>query len=397
MTTKDPRKPHVLKILRGFAGDGPNRLVLNLLRQWSPDRIAVSIVALAPEGTLRADIEEEVARLGGISQVFPTPVRHARKTAGRVAREIRRQRITHIHAHLLRADIVARRAARLTHTPCLVTEHGIHSWGEKGRVLRPGVRRWYLASLKGGVTVCAISEKVYRDLEGEGVPPRRLRLVRNGVNLDEFTATSLEERRTLRAKIGIDETAGPVLVAVGSLIPRKSPRTVLHVLKYLQNHGCPGARLIYLGDGPMATDLKREALSLGLGHQVHLIGYRQNPREIVAAADICVHPSKDEPFGLVVAEAMATGLPVVVRAGAGSDDLIAPMPLSFAAEGDDIPAWGAAVLAAHQYLKSDPEKIIQGCHSFAQENFDIRETARGYLRLYRSGNQDQRAERSPRR
>ncbi|MEO8376969.1 MAG: hypothetical protein ABI579_04795, partial [Candidatus Sumerlaeota bacterium] len=56
---------HLLKIIRGFAIEGPTNLVLRLLRAWSADDLRVSLVSLSDEGPLRPEIEREITRLGG--------------------------------------------------------------------------------------------------------------------------------------------------------------------------------------------------------------------------------------------------------------------------------------------------------------------------------------------
>jgi glycosyltransferase involved in cell wall biosynthesis len=72
----------------------------------------------------------------------------------------------------------------------------------------------------------------------------------------------------------------------------------------------PGARLVIVGGGD-TTPVRRRMTDLGLRDRVLLLGSTPDIAAVYGGADLLVHPSKAESFGLVVVEAMAAGLPVV--------------------------------------------------------------------------------------
>lgn len=82
--------------------------------------------------------------------------------------------------------------------------------------------------------------------------------------------------------------------------------------------------LVILGDGVLRRDMEALIASLGLEHSVHLPGFRQYSElpEFYASAGGFVHPSTTEQWGLVVNEAMASGLPVAVSARCGCAEML---------------------------------------------------------------------------
>jgi glycosyltransferase involved in cell wall biosynthesis len=73
----------------------------------------------------------------------------------------------------------------------------------------------------------------------------------------------------------------------------------------------PDWDIAIIGDGPAAASLKEKAIALGLAPRVHFYGFVDNAHEIYEKSDIFVYASPCEGFGMVIAEAQASGLPVV--------------------------------------------------------------------------------------
>ncbi len=112
----------------------------------------------------------------------------------------------------------------------------------------------------------------------------------------------------------------PRIVFSGKLTPIKAPEILLEAFARL---GEPRATLCYVGDGPLRAMLEERAHTLGIGARVCFVGFR-NQRELPAfydAADVFVLPSRREPWGLVVNEAMNAGRAIVVsdQVGSGPD------------------------------------------------------------------------------
>jgi glycosyltransferase involved in cell wall biosynthesis len=97
------------------------------------------------------------------------------------------------------------------------------------------------------------------------------------------------------------------------------------------------------GDGPLEEDLKARAAELGIADRVRFLGWRKDRGALLAAADICVLPSRWEPFGTVMLEAWAAGIPLVAAASQGPAALIADGGNGLLVPVDDAPALVAAI------------------------------------------------------
>lgn len=106
--------------------------------------------------------------------------------------------------------------------------------------------------------------------------------------------------------------AAPLLLCLARLHRAKGVDTLLRALV-----GVPEAYLWIAGEGALKGELKRQAGALGVSARVRFLGWRADRSALLRAADICVLPSRHEPFGTVMVEAWAAGIPLIAAAAAG--------------------------------------------------------------------------------
>lgn len=142
-------------------------------------------------------------------------------------------------------------------------------------------------------------------------------------------------------------------------------------------------RCLFIGTGPLLDPLKKRAEALGLAETCIFQGVRMDIADIYPLMDLFVLPSLREPFGLVLLEAMASGVPVISTASGG--------PLDFIQSGVNgilVPPSDPIELAAQiDFLLSDPEiavAIAKQGYETVQKGFDIKETTRQVCDLYHS-------------
>lgn len=106
-----------------------------------------------------------------------------------------------------------------------------------------------------------------------------------------------------------DDSDAPLILGAGRLTEQKDIPTLLRAFARLREGRA--ARLVVLGEGPRRSALEALAQRLSIREDVHLPGFVDDPYAYMRAASVFALSSHDEPFGLVLVEAMACGTPVV--------------------------------------------------------------------------------------
>ncbi len=215
---------------------------------------------------------------------------------------------------------------------------------------------WEKKAFQEAQTVVAVSNKVGEDLLEIGVPQESIRVIANGVDLQEFTPGNCDRHRwNLPQEVPLALFAGDIR------IKRKNLDTVLRALVKV-----PELHLAVAGvtEGSPYLDL---AASLNLSKRVHFLGYRPDVPQLMKTADFLVFPSRYEPFGLVIIEAMATGIPVITASSTGAADLVKPEAGIVISDAEDV----EALTEALQILTSNPElrnKMGQAARAIAEKH-----------------------------
>jgi len=173
-----------------------------------------------------------------------------------------------------------------------------------------------------------------------GVRPERAVVVYYGVD-DKYVPQRPDE--ALAHRLGL--RGHPILMCLGSLRPRKNLSVLLSALRLVLDER-PDVRLCVVGSGECEVELRAQAGELGLAHAVHFAG-RVPETEKVAwynLADIFVHPSRLEGFGLAAAEAMACGKPVVASRAGSLPEIVSDGETGLMCPPDDPPCFSRAIL-----------------------------------------------------
>lgn len=169
---------------------------------------------------------------------------------------------------------------------------------------------------KGSKKIISVSEGVKREiLENYNVPEEKITVIPNGVDLEEFSPDP-QKRIEIRNQYNIDEN-DIVLLFTGYEFRRKG---LEYVIKALPDIG-KNAKLFAVGKSN-PKPFQKLANKLGVSDNVIFTGFVQEIKDYYAASDIFVFPSTYEPFGLVITEAMATGIPAITSDLAGAAELI---------------------------------------------------------------------------
>jgi len=149
----------------------------------------------------------------------------------------------------------------------------------------------------------------------QGIDPAKIILVYDAI--PKSPVKSLNIRRIWQ----IDPTVRFIVGCVANLSEAKGHSFLLEAHAEFVRHQ-PNTVLVLVGDGPLKGRLVRQACSLRIENSVLFVGHDSRAREIIAALDLLVVPSKSEAFGLVLLEAMRARTPIVATNSGGISEIV---------------------------------------------------------------------------
>ena len=210
------------------------------------------------------------------------------------------------------------------------------------------------------------------------VPPERVRVVYNGVDLARFHPDArAKAHAAARAEAGIPGDAWTMLF-VGSGFQRKGLATAIEALARLPKK----TRLIVVGKGDIGP-YQAEASRFGVNERVVWLGAKRDVERWYAASDVVVLPTIYEPFGNVHLEALASGVPIVTTTRAGGAEIVSDACGAVVPHTDP-----AAVAHAVERIRARaPTTVRMACRT-AAEPFTYAAQAAGFHAIYRDARRD---------
>ena len=149
-----------------------------------------------------------------------------------------------------------------------------------------------------------------------GVPAERVHRVYLGIDRDLFRPVSPAERAAAKARMGW--SSRPAIVFIGGLGDRrKGFDTLFEAWGRMAADRSWSADLAVIGTGAEMPYWKDRTASAGLGDRIHFLGFRRDVPSVLAACDAMIAPTRYEPYGMAVQEALAMGIPALVSRSAG--------------------------------------------------------------------------------
>ena len=296
-----PMKIAQVMLSQGFGG--AERYYVDLCRALA-DR-GYSVLAVCRHGSVahgelakHAAIAVEPVRVLGAWD--PLARRVIRRTVGRFGPDL-------VHTHMARGAWLGGSAAQQLGLPVVTKLHNYVKLNYYRYV------DWF------NVTTC--SQRDY--LLSHGIEPDRIRVI---PNFSSFPPKDCVESKA--------EAQLKIWASFGRFVPKKGFDLLLRAFSRLLNE-YPDARLMLAGDGEETERLKALALDLGIERSVEFPGWVTDIRRFLEQADVFVLPSRDEPFGIAVLEAMACGVPIVSTRTKGPLETLGE-PYAFMCEVDNI-------------------------------------------------------------
>ncbi|MGB3423173.1 MAG: glycosyltransferase [Castellaniella sp.] len=357
----------ILLVVTGLQLGGAERQVVDLADRLAARGHAVAIAYLTGEVVVSPDAVVELYPLG-----FSKTPYGVWQGCRRLRRLIRAWRPDVVHSHMVHANLVARIVRLTVSMRRLICT--AHSPAEGGRAVMLAYRVTdRLADLSTHVSRDAVEA-----YERAGAVPRgRMRPVLNGIDVQVF-AGAPELRTQSRQRVG-PPLGDRLLLSVGRLAEEKDHAGLLRAFARLAPQ-CPDVRLWIAGDGPLRDALLRQRAALGLNDRVAFLGARQDVPDLMRAADVFVLPSRFEGFGLVVAEAMACGTPVVATDAGGVAEVLDGAGI-LVPVGDDA-ALARGLAEAFAMDSGQRAAMTAAARRRAENDLDIERVVDVWLKLY---------------
>jgi glycosyltransferase involved in cell wall biosynthesis len=275
-----------------------------------------------------------------------------------------------LHTHSSKAGILGRAAARLAGVRAVV--HTVHGWSFND-AQPAAMRRFYVESerLAARVTdriVCVSQFDRTRGLELGIGHASQYRVLRSGIDPSLYGPPP-GAREKLRAAFGVR----PDDVLVGSIAnfkPQKGPLDFVEAARRAAAAD-PRLRFIVAGDGELRSEVARAVDAAGMSASFHLLGWREDVPELLAAMDIFLLTSLFEGLPRSVLQAMAASVPVVVTDTGGVTEVVRNGETGVLVP----PSNPGAAAEALVVLARDPERrrrMAEAARSRLGDEFDIR-------------------------
>lgn len=363
------RSLRILQIIPSLGGGGAERLVIELAQYLQDQGHEVQIIIFR-------NINQYDALSTGLTiKVIPSTVSYS--LSGR--HEIKTDELDKyivafspdiIHSHLVEAELVSRHTIQpsiryFTHW------HGCHpiadpfKWTDVfsrtawwNRLQRKRLIAQYTQSNTEFICISNFISKYLQ--KALPFPERRFHTIYNGGNPNKSAPHEIEPQPTT------------TLVSLGRLAPFKNQITLLKVARKLIDDNVSDFHLLFVGDGPSAHTLKAYTKELNLEGHVSFLGHVNEPEKVLLTADILVHSTENEAFGMAIVEAMSCGLPVVAFHSGGIPEIVEDGKNGFLVQSGNLDALTekTALLINDKVLrKTFSESAIKRSHAFTMASF----------------------------
>jgi glycosyltransferase involved in cell wall biosynthesis len=238
-------------------------------------------------------------------------------------------------AHRFKPVYIALLATRL---PVIGVHHAFGDYHRRTRKLFAHIFRWRLSLL-------GVSDAVRDDMRASlpKWPTGRIQTLYNRIDIEQLQATQLPAAEA-REALGLSSSAF-IVGNVGRLHPDKDQATLLRGFALARPSLPENSQLVIMGKGRLEQDLKELARELDIGSQVLFLGQVADARRYYKAFDVFALSSDNEPFGMVLLEAMVAGVPLLATSAGGAKEVVEGVGVLFPLGDDQHLAQGLGYLA----------------------------------------------------
>lgn len=330
----------IVHIIPNLKKGGAERLVLDICNEFSlREKFQIKLVTFSPHNDY-ANLSKNIDWIVIPSYFIPSLTKQPEINISQLQHFLENFKPDAIHTHLWETEIVCHRinynrAKWVTHfhdnMPQLeshlipLTKKEITNLYEKKIILKKYKNTNYNF-------IC-----ISKDTKNYAIKvlPKRLHpsilLLPNAINYEKFYSPVTFPNKTLK------------LINIGSFVNKKNQQLAINILAHIRQLGVE-ANLTLLGDGILKDHLISIANNLNVSNHVIFKGNVLDVEQHLMDADIYLHTATYEPFGLVILEAMASGIPVVTLDGGGNRDIIVNQRNGYILKKQDVSIFSSKII-----------------------------------------------------
>lgn len=288
--------------------------------------------------------------------------------------------VWHIHQYGLHAALVIA-IGKVLRRPVLLkltntSSTGIEKVVENNRF--PKISRWLHLRVSA---IIALTSETAKEANSFGIPPKRIHILGNGIDINKFRPQSSKQQLLLKKKFGLENKQ--IVIFVGRLSEQKDVKLLLKswaesIAKINQDW-----ILVLIGFGPLQSELEKYANQLGINKRVKFVGMQKNVEEWLSGSDIFIQSSRREGLSNTMLEAMSSGLPVIVTQVSGTTEIVKETGAGIVVPIGDANSLANAII---KMISSDLLRQQKGAISrkVIEEKFSISKVALSHEKLYES-------------
>ncbi len=296
----------------------------------------------------------------------------------RLAQWLRSGQCEIFHAHLFDPAIVGLTAARLVGVRARVlTRHYSNYHTRMNRPLHVRLDQW---CTRLSHHVIAVSNETKEHLvRVEGAPAQKVSTIHNGIDFERVRVSGPDARQRVRHSLDLGDVF--VFLVAGRLHPEKGYEHLFAGVRLLKDRIERPFVVLVAGRGPFLGRYEELVRTLDIEDRVRFLGFREDLPDLMIASDLFVLPSVAESFGLVLAEALYLGSPVLATNVGGIPEII-----DDGVDGRLVPPGDPSALAGlmESFLRGEVSLVGQGdaAATKVRRKFDFARMLRAYEAVY---------------
>lgn len=301
-------------------------------------------------------------------EIIETQMGRSRRQLKEIATLVREHQIDVVHTHMSRAHAFGTLLKLLVSVPVIKTAHS-----------RSFQLHWQINDcvIANSLATADYHRKTNR------IPKQKIETIHCFIDSEKSSQVTPKSKRIVRRQLRWNNEEY-LLGIVGQVIVRKGHRYLLEALPRLVQE-IPNLRLVIVGrfhrDQTYVKQLRRYLNANQLHRVTKWIGIRENVPDFLAAMDVCVVPSLEEPLGLVAIESQSVGTPVVASETGGLSEVVKHETTGLLVPPRDSDAIADAVLRIHQDEALKRKLIYRGKKQY-EEKFSTEQLVRQIEDVY---------------